>query len=202
MKKLAIWTQSFKVLREIKNGNVYVDKTKNILNIIESWNNQKLFFSRPRRFGKSLLIDTLKCLYEWKKELFYDTYAENNWDFEKTNPVVHISFWSWTVVNLEYLKNKLNDILEKNKRDLELSEFESKNIAWKFYELLEKIYKKTWKKVVVLIDEYDKAILDNINKTEIALEVREELKWFYATLKMQMNIWNLFLLHEFQNFLK
>ena len=182
-RKLPIWTQSFKVVREEKNANIYIDKTKEILNIINYWNNQRLFFSRPRRFGKSLLISTLKALYEWKKELFYDTYAEKNWNFEKTNPVLHISFWTGTVEDRKYLQNKLEDILLRNKRELELSEFESKNIAWKFYELLEKIYKKTWKKVVVLIDEYDKAILDNINKNEIAVELREELKWFYATLK-------------------
>jgi len=182
-RKLPIWTQSFKVVREVKNANVYVDKTKHIIEIINSWNNQKLFFSRPRRFGKSLLISTIKALYEWKKELFYDTYAEKNWDFEKTNPVLHISFWSWTVVSKEYLQNKLSDIINRNKREFWIEILESENIAWKFFELIEKISKKTWKKVVVLIDEYDKAILDNINKVNIAVEVREELKWFYWTLK-------------------
>ena len=81
MKKfLPIWTQSFSVIREEKNANLYIDKTKQIIDIINFWNNQKLFFSRPRRFGKSLLISTIKALFEWKEELFYDTYAEKNWD--------------------------------------------------------------------------------------------------------------------------
>ena len=181
-KFLPIWNQSFSLIREGKNENLYIDKTKEILNIINSWNNQKLFFSRPRRFWKSLLISTLKSLYEWKKELFYDTYAENNWDFEKTNPVIKISFWSGTVKDREYLQESLRYLLEKNAIEFEIK------LSWvlikdNFYELLEKIYLKTWKKVVVLIDEYDKAILDNIDKTEIALELREELKWFYGTLK-------------------
>jgi len=180
-KRLPIWEQSFKSIRENKN-NLYIDKTKEILNIIENAG-KYLFFSRPRRFGKSLLISTIKALYEWRKEDFYNTYAEKNWNFEKTNPIVHISFWSGTVVDKEYLQNKLEDIIYNNQLDNDLEDLKSKNIAWKFYELIKKLYLKTWKKVVVLIDEYDKAILDNINKTEIAVEVREELKWFYATLK-------------------
>ncbi len=181
-KFLPIWNQSFKVIREEKNANVYIDKTRNILDIIKLWTNQRLFFSRPRRFGKSLLISTMKALYQWEKELFYNTYAEKNWDFSKTNPVLHISFGSGTVTWVEYLQESLKYLLEKTAKNFEIK------LDWilikdKFYDLIEKISKKTNKKVVVLIDEYDKAILDNINKTEIAVELREELKWFYWTLK-------------------
>ncbi|MDQ7008807.1 MAG: AAA family ATPase, partial [Candidatus Gracilibacteria bacterium] len=114
-KRLPIGEQSFKSIRENKN-NLYIDKTKNILNIIEN-SGKYLFFSRPRRFGKSLLISTLKELYQGNKELFYDTYAEDNWDFEKTNPVLHISFGSGTVVSLEYLQNKLESIINNNAFD-------------------------------------------------------------------------------------
>ena len=179
MKKLPIWEQSFKSIREYKN-KLYIDKTRQIIDIINSW--KYLFFSRPRRFWKSLLVDTIKCLYEWRKELFYDTFALDNWDFSKTNPVVHISFWIW-LSNIKELEWKFENIINANKRELEIKELESKWVDGQFYELLEKIYKKTWKKVVVLIDEYDKLILDFINKVEEAKIIRERLKTFYWVLK-------------------
>jgi hypothetical protein len=181
MKKiLPIWTQSFKVIRE-KKENLYIDKTKHIIRIIKSWNNQKLFFSRPRRFWKSLLISTLKELYKWSKELFYETYAEKNWDFSKTNPVIHISFWSG-IVKVEDLENKINSIINNNAFDNEI-DIKEKNASDKFYELIKKLYLKTQKKVVVLIDEYDKLILDFIDRVEEAKIVRENLKTFYWVLK-------------------
>jgi len=179
-KRLPIWEQSFKSIRENKN-NLYIDKTREILNIIENaW--KYLFFSRPRRFGKSLLISTIKALYEWRRELFYDTYAKNNWNFEKTNPVLSISFWTG-LFKIKDLEWKFIDILNQSQVKHNVEELKSGWVDFKFMELIRKIYEKNWKKVVILIDEYDKLILDYINNIEEAKLIRNKLRNFYWVIK-------------------
>ncbi|MDR2351092.1 MAG: AAA family ATPase, partial [Endomicrobium sp.] len=88
MNMLPIGTQSFEKLRNF--NAVYVDKTQHILNLN---NNGSLYFlSRPRRFGKSLLISTLKALFEGKKELFEGLYIYDRWEWAKTFTVIHLDF--------------------------------------------------------------------------------------------------------------
>ena len=90
---LPIWIQS---LEEVINWWFkYIDKTKIISNIL-NWT-KYYFLSRPRRFGKSLTLSTIKCIYQWKKELFKNTYIYNNWNWTKTNPVIYMSFAWYTV---------------------------------------------------------------------------------------------------------
>ncbi len=182
MIKLPIWKQSFIVIRENPWEALYIDKTEKIINIINSSFNAPLFFSRPRRFWKSLLIDTIRCMYEWRKELFYDTYAEKNWDFSKTNPVIKISFWSG-IVEVEDFEVKIEEILRFVAEDLKIEKLTAKSSSWRLEELIRKTYEKYNKKVVILIDEYDKLILDFINKSEDAKIIREKLKTFYWVLK-------------------
>ena len=86
MKRLPIGTQAFEKLR--RNNAVYVDKTEHVYNLIN--NGSVYFLSRPRRFGKSLLISTLKNLFEGKKELFEGLYIWDKWDWTKKNPVIHL----------------------------------------------------------------------------------------------------------------
>lgn len=178
-KRLPIWEQSFSSIRENKN-NLYIDKTKIIVDIIENAG-KYLFFSRPRRFWKSLLISTMKALYQWEEEHFYNTYAKNNWDFSKTHPVIHISFGSG-MSELNEIDPKLDSIINNNAFDNNIKITEE-NISDRLYELIKKIYLKSWKKVVVLIDEYDKLILDFIDKVDDATIIREKLKTFYWVLK-------------------
>ncbi len=182
MRKLPIWKQSFEVIRENPWEAIYVDKTKHIIDIINSWLNAPLFFSRPRRFWKSLTLDTIKCLYEWKKELFYDTYAEKNWDFSKTNPVISISFGSGILRATDF-DETISYTLRFIAEDLKIEKLTIKNSPWRFKELIKKTYEKYGKKVVILIDEYDKLILDLINKPEEAKKIRENLRNFYSVLK-------------------
>jgi len=141
--------------------------------------------SKPRRFWKSLLIDTMKCLFEWKKQLFKWLYAEKNWDWEESYPVIKISFWLGYINSLEELKKRLKDIIGYNckKNWFAYGSLESETIAGKFFELIMKLKEKYGKNVVVLIDEYDKPILDNILNPEEAKKIRDELKGFYAVLK-------------------
>ncbi|MGM0519286.1 MAG: AAA family ATPase, partial [Campylobacterota bacterium] len=88
LKKLPIGIQTFEKIRS--DDYVYVDKTHIALNIIENY--QYVFLSRPRRFGKSLFLDTLKNIFEGKKEYFKGLNIENKWDWSKSYPVIHISF--------------------------------------------------------------------------------------------------------------
>jgi len=181
MKKLSIGIQSFEEIRKLENNYIYVDKTKILVDLIKEWSKYN-FFSRPRRFGKSIMIDTIACLFEWKKELFNGLYAEKNWNFEEKYPVIKISFWTG-VLNIGELENKLEDIINYNKRVNNIEILEAKTISWQFQELLERIQEKYNKNVVILVDEYDKPILDFITRQEEAMQAREILKNFYWVIK-------------------
>jgi Predicted AAA-ATPase/PD-(D/E)XK nuclease superfamily len=178
MRNLPIGTQSFVKLRE---GNaIYVDKTKWIHQITTE--GTYYFFSRPRRFGKSLLISTLKELYKGNKSVFEGLWIENNWDWSKTNPVIHISFDALSY-NQMGLENAISEKLDGIANDYNI-ELLKGNFKSRFYELIQKLFSK-YGKVVILIDEYDKPILDfletnNLSKAE---GNRDILREFYGVLK-------------------
>jgi len=184
-KQLTLSNQTFSNIREKSANWIYVDKTEHIYNLVTTWMSQKIFLSRPRRFGKSLLCSTFKSLFKWEKEYFYDTYIEDKWNWEEKYPVIHIMFGTWVVTDKEYLQAQLKDIIESNIRwnNIKSEEIVGKTIWGRFQNLIEYLYIKTWKKVVIIIDEYDKPILDRIHKIEKALEIREELKSFYSAIK-------------------
>lgn len=142
---------------------------------------QFVFLSRPRRFGKSLLISTLKYLFEGKRELFKDLWIENNFDW-KPRPVVRIDFSAGeddTVVGLEKaIESLLDDEAKRNSVTLS-----KKTHSGKFEELIKELYEKTGEKVVILVDEYDKPIVEYINHPEKALERRDVLRKFYGVIK-------------------
>jgi len=168
-------------LRKIVEGNfLYVDKSKYIKQLVDD-NHEYYFLSRPRRFGKSLFIDTLQCAFEGEKELFKGLYLENNWDWSVKYPVITISFGSGTVENRKELKLKIQEILDDFSEKFEI-ELKPKTLSGKFKKLIEKLNQKYNQKVVVLIDEYDKPLLDNITKENVAT-IRDELSSFYSVLK-------------------
>jgi len=178
MQKLPAGIQSFE---EIRSDNyIYVDKTEFIFNLI---NRGKYYFlSRPRRFGKSLTLDTIKCLFEGKKELFVGLYIFDKWNWAERNPVIRISFGSQKGESANELKIYIENIIEKYARENNIV-LTTTFYYEKFFELIEKLREKTSQKVVILIDEYDKPILDNIEDVEVAKEMREVLKGFYQVLK-------------------
>lgn len=178
MKKLPIAIQTFSQIME--EGYCYVDKTAHIINLIEG--GKYYFLSRPRRFGKSLLISTLAAVLSGKKELFRGLYLENNWDWEIKYPVIHISFGRGVVENRQILEQRINILLAENADDYGL-ELGHQDMADRFADLIQKLYKKYGQRVGVLVDEYDKPILDNIDKPDIAIEIREGLKNFYSVIK-------------------
>jgi hypothetical protein len=178
MKNLPIGIQT---LSEIRAKNcVYVDKTQLVHQLTTT--GKYYFFSRPRRFGKSLLISTLKELYLGNKTVFEGLWIHDNWDWSKTNPVLHFSFddMSYKQLGLEKaIINELERWAKHYKIRLTTTDYKSQ-----FKELLEKLSKKRGK-VALLIDEYDKAIIDFLEKDEIEVAKvnRNVLREFYGVLK-------------------
>ncbi len=146
MKKLPIGISTFKDIRS--DNYIYIDKTKEALKLIES--GKYYFLSRPRRFGKSLFLDTLKNIFEGNRELFKNLYIYDKYDFE-SYPVIKLNMGG--VRNQEELVKVLLDNLRKNQENLKI-ECQSDDYAICFGELIEKTYKKYNKKVVVLISPF------------------------------------------------
>ena len=178
-KILPISRQSFRDLREA--NCIYVDKTQHIYNLCAQ--GKMYFLSRPRRFGKSLFLSTLKELFLGSKALFEGTWIENKWDWTQKSPVIYISFLtvSYEKQGLEAgLIAYLLGIYEENK----IEPTKEENIKALFFDLIKKLHDKHGK-VVILIDEYDKAILDymEFSKMPEAKANQEILAIFYGALK-------------------
>lgn len=179
MKKLPIGIQTFEKI--INENYCYVDKTKIIYQLINT--GTYFFLSRPRRFGKSVLIDTIKELFEGRKELFKGLWIEDKWDFNQKYPVIKIDFGAGVFKKREELKERIFFILKKNQSKLGI-DCENQILTNNYFEeLITKTSAKYDKRVVILIDEYDKPILDNIEDPATAQEMREELKNLYSVLK-------------------
>ncbi|NOL50267.1 ATP-binding protein [Pelistega europaea] len=182
-KRLPIGIATF---AEIRNRNhYYVDKTPCITKLINDAD--FVFLSRPRRFGKSLTLDTMAELFSGNKKLFTGLYAEHHWDWETTYPVIRLSFAGEVgSSNPQQLRSYIEGILEENGRYLEVCLDESaleRGVGYAFRKLIQITCEKYQQKVVVLIDEYDKPIIDNLDNSEIATEVRGILKSLYSQIK-------------------
>ncbi|HPY47877.1 MAG TPA: AAA family ATPase, partial [Thermotogota bacterium] len=175
MKKLPIGIQDYKKLRE--DGYLYVDKTRYLYQLANE--GTPYFLSRPRRFGKSLTLSTLKYLFLGEKGLFKDTWIENRWDW-KAFPVIHLSMTEVDTADPQEVGRgityRLKRIAEENGISLEEAHYK-----YAFTELIEKMGKR--ERLVLLIDEYDKPILDHLHEPEIAQKHRDLLRTFYSTIK-------------------
>ena len=179
LKKLPIGIQTFSKIRE--ENYVYIDKTSIAYDMIESY--QYVFLSRPRRFGKSLFLDTLRNIFKGKKEYFKGLEIEDKWDWDTSYPVITISFAKGKIENRKELDESIIRTLKNNQETLGIECEEKDSVAGCFEELIRKSYQKYKQKVVILVDEYDKPILDNIENTEIAEDVRDGLVNFYSVIK-------------------
>lgn len=159
----------------------YVDKTQYIKQLNDD-GSKYFFLARPRRFGKSLFLDTLRAAYRAEKELFNGLFLENNWDWKSQYPVVSISFGAGNIHTIKGFEESASFSLERiaDEYAIKLGDFEF--AATKFRDLIIKLHAKYKNPVVVLIDEYDKPLLDNITKPEAKI-LREELASFYSILK-------------------
>ena len=181
--KLPMGISSFEMLRTRKN--VYVDKTEYIYHLLTE--GMYYFLSRPRRFGKSLLVSTLRCLFEGKRELFNGLWIaeHSDWEWEQ-HPVILLDFNGIshdTPQHLELgLTDTLTDIAQAHSIVLEKSLLKEQ-----FKELILKLYHSTGQSVVVLIDEYDKPIIDHLGQGEDRLHIadvnRDIQKQFFGVLK-------------------
>ena len=178
MKRLPVGIQNFRKI--IDGGYVYVDKTRYVYNLLNDSN--YYFLSRPRRFGKSLLLDTIAEVFGGNKELFKGQWIyDSDFTFEK-HPVIHIDMSNIASETPETLKYALSDALSERiaREGLHIAT-EVPSVAFK--NLIMALSKKYNTAVVVLIDEYDKPILDQINRFEAAEANREVLRNFYGVLK-------------------
>lgn len=174
LKKLPIGLSSFEKI--VDEDYLYVDKTKIIANLCG--NGGYFFLSRPRRFGKTLLLDTLEQAFSGKKELFNGLYLENNWDWDKQYPIINISLSDGDFSRDGALDIGISEVLDYYADKYAIC-LKNKSHGGRLGELINKLNKQ----VVVLIDEYDKPILDAIDNPVLAVKNREILKGFYGTLK-------------------
>jgi len=178
MKKLPIGIQTFSNI--IEDNYCYVDKTPLIHQLVEE--GVYYFLSRPRRFGKSLLISTLKSAFLGQQDLFKGLYLEKHWDWSVQYPVIHISFGGGVIKNREILEKNIHAIIKENAQNYAI-EISQDTLNFQFRELIQKLHNKYQQKVVILVDEYDKPILDNITDIALAKEIREGLKNIYSVIK-------------------
>ena len=178
MKKLPTGIQTFRTI--IEDDYLYIDKTEIARKLIDNY--QYVCLSRPRRFGKSLFLDTLKDIFEGKRELFRGLLIEEQWNWEVKYPVIKICF-SGGISSQETLRNNIFYILEDNQERLDIVCDEKEDPNQCFAELIEKACEKYHRRVVILIDEYDKPILDNIKNIPEALLIRDGMLDFYAQIK-------------------
>jgi hypothetical protein len=178
MKYLPIGVQSLQKIFE--RNCIYVDKTRMVHEIIQ--NGSCYFFSRPRRFGKSLLVSTFKELFKGNKTLFEKLWIVNHWDWSKKHPVIHISFDA-TAYNGLGMNGAIQKELDEHAENNGISLAET-DLKLKFKELLKKLHDK-FGKVVLLIDEYDKPIIDFLESDTIeqAKINQKVLREFYSVLK-------------------
>ncbi|MCL2153756.1 MAG: AAA family ATPase, partial [Oscillospiraceae bacterium] len=178
MKKLPLGIQNF---REIIEGDyVYIDKTQYVYNLINDAS--YYFLSRPRRFGKSLLLDTISEVFSGDKELFKGLWIyDSDYDFKK-HPVIRLDMSNISNKTPEILENSLVSTLRIRVKEegLYIADEIPSDI---FKNLISGLYKKYNQRVVVLIDEYDKPILDHINDIKTAEANRLVLRGFYGILK-------------------
>ena len=173
-----IGIQSFSGIRN--NGYVYVDKTAALYKLAST--GKYYFLSRPRRFGKSLLVSTMEAYFSGKKDLFKGLAIESLEKDWTEYPVLHFDFSGKSYSKQDSLSDILNIHLDQMEKQYEV-DVVSEACDSRLKGIIEAAYKKTGRKAVILIDEYDKPIIDNLTRPELRESFRETLEGFYGTLK-------------------
>ena len=178
-RKYPVGIQVFSMIRN--EHYLYVDKTEYVYRMTHA-NSKYMFLSRPRRFGKSLLTDTLQCYFEGRKELF-EGLAINKLETEWTEyPVLHFDMSTAKNLNKEGLEGELNLKLKAYEKIYGHDEAEIE-VNQRLQGLIERAYRQTGKEVVVLIDEYDAPLLDVMHEEEELPKLRNVMRNFYSPLK-------------------
>ena len=178
LKRLPVGIQTFSNI--VEDDMLYIDKTEYVWNMIHL--SKYIFLSRPRRFGKSLLVSTLQAYYEGRKDLFKGLFIETVEKDWTEYPVLRLSMASGKHMEKDQLERYLLNILQENERHLGISS-DSKDPNVRLKNLIFSAYEKTGKKVVVLIDEYDAPLLDVVHEKETLPVLRNVMRNFYSPLK-------------------
>ena len=177
-RRLPIGIQTFRKLRE--SNCYYVDKTPFALQLIDEGTHY--FLSRPRRFGKSLFLDTLKELFQSSRELFEGLAAHGGWDWSVRHPVLRLEFGRGNYAEPGYLQVNLAAQLDALEEDAGI-EPRHENGVERFAFLIRQLHRSTRQRVVVLVDEYDKPILDALGEADTARANRDYLRGLYSVIK-------------------
>ncbi len=177
-----IGIQSFEKIRT--DGFVYVDKTALIYKLAAS--GQYYFLSRPRRFGKSLLVSTMEAYFGGRKDLFKGLAMESLEKDWTEYPVLHLDLTGSSYTDISHLKVSLDQYLRKWESLYDVTPM-SEDVSSRFKDVIVAAYRKTGQKVVILIDEYEKPIIDNIDNPELMEQFRRELQGFYSVIKGKDN---------------
>ncbi|MBP5478170.1 MAG: ATP-binding protein [Bacteroidaceae bacterium] len=179
LKTLPIGIQSFEKIRE--GSYLYIDKTELIYKMIKG--GTYYFLSRPRRFGKSLLMSTIHAVFDGKRELFEGLAIADKSDMDwAKHPVLHLDLNTNKSDSVEVLEKKLDDSLYEWEQEYDC-ERRDLPFGMRFENVIQRAYDKTGKGVVILVDEYDKPMLQAIGNEELQNEFRGTLKGFYGALK-------------------
>ena len=176
--KYPIGIQNFEKIR--REGYVYVDKTQLMWKMVSE--GSYYFLSRPRRFGKSLMISTLESFFRGERELFKGLYVDSvDWDWQQY-PILHIDLNSREYKDESSLQAELNRHLEEWEK-IYGDEYRDRAMEERFLHVVNNAYEKTGKRVVILVDEYDKPLLQMIGNEPLQAAYRSQLKAFYSIVK-------------------
>ncbi len=177
-RKLPIGIQTFREIRE--ENYYYVDKTALIQRLMDE--GKHYFLSRPRRFGKSLFLDTLKELFEGNEPLFEGLYIHDHWDWSVRYPVLRLDFGSGNFNEPEILHKEVMAQLDAIETETGV-ESPYDTASARFRHIIQMLHSQAGQRVAVLVDEYDKPILDVLDEPEVARANRDFLRGLYSTIK-------------------
>ncbi|MCY4323362.1 MAG: AAA family ATPase [Gammaproteobacteria bacterium] len=176
--RLPIGIQTFREIRE--EGYYYVDKTPHIHKLIEGA--KHYFLSRPRRFGKSLLLDTIKELFEGNERLFQGLVIHEHWDWSVRHPTLRLSFAVGDFKEPGGLVGHISDQLMTLETAAGITARRS-TLGGRLLHLISELHRETGQPVALLVDEYDKPILDALDAPEVARRNRDMLRGIYSVIK-------------------
>jgi len=179
MNRYPLGIQTFEKIRE--ENLFYVDKTALIYKIVKD--SQNNFLSRPRRFGKSLLVTTMQAYFEGKKDLFKGLAIEKLEKDWVKYPVIHLDLSRGKYYELNVVHSTLNSVLRSYEERLGMTVEEGTTYGTRLDEIIQTAAAKTGQKVVVLIDEYDAPMLDSNSKPELQEQIRSIMRDFFSPLK-------------------
>ena len=177
---LPVGIQTFRQIRE--EGYYYVDKTAYARRLADDAG-KHYSLSRPRRFGKSLFVDTLKELYEGNEPLFRDLAVHDGWDWSRRHPVVRLSFAAGNFRRPDELLANVAEQLADIERETRAPVSAAATVPRRFARLLAALHRQAGRRVVVLVDEYDKPILDALDEPDVATANRDDLRGLYGAIE-------------------